>query len=213
MFKHLKKYLIAGLLLWLPIWVTFILVRFIIDLMDKTVATLPKEYQPDHLLGMHIPGIGLIFTLIILFITGLLLTNFIGHKIVHWWERIIDRIPLVRSIYGAVKQVAHTLFQPTGNAFRKVLLIEYPRKGIWSFAFLTSEKFSHTSIGEPLCTVFVPTTPNPTSGFILLVPKSETVQLDITVEDALKMVVSLGVVTPESFEKQLHTKQHDQETQ
>lgn len=168
--------------------------------MDKTVAALPHEYQPTQLFGMHIPGIGLIFTLIILFLTGLFATNMVGNKLVQWWEKVIERIPLIRGIYGAVKQVANTLFQPTGTAFRKVLLIEYPRKGIWSIAFLTSEKFSHTDIGEPVYTVFVPTTPNPTSGFILLIPKKDAIQLNVSIEEALKMVVSLGVVTPESFE-------------
>lgn len=196
MLKHLKNYLIAGLLVWLPLFVTFILIRFLIDMMDRVVALLPHHYQPEQLIGMKIPGLGLVFTLVLLLITGLLVTNIIGFKLIHVWEKIVDRIPLVRSIYSAVKQVAQTLFQPTDTSFRKVVLIEYPRKGCWGIAFVTSDKFTHPEHDEPFYTVFVPTTPNPTSGFILLVPKKDTIELDLSVEEALKMVVSLGVVSP-----------------
>ena len=196
MIKHLKNYLIAGILFWLPLFVTFVLIRFLIDIMDKSVALLPEHYQPANLIGMKIPGLGLIFTVILLLVTGVLITNIIGHKLIHFWERIVDRIPLVRSVYSAVKQVAQTLFQPSDTSFRKVVLIEYPRKGVWGIAFVTSEKFTHSHFEEPIYTVFVPTTPNPTSGFILLIPKKDTIELNMTVEEALKMVVSLGVVSP-----------------
>jgi len=196
MLKHLKNYLIAGLLFWLPLFVTFVLIRFLIDLMDRTIKLLPLQYQPQHLLGFNIPGLGLLFTVILLLVTGILVTNILGHKLIHLWEKIVDRIPFVRSIYSAVKQVAQTLFQPSDTSFRKVVLIEYPRKGVWGIAFVTSEKFKHDAIGDEVYTVFVPTTPNPTSGFILLLPKADTIELPITVEDALKMVVSLGVVAP-----------------
>lgn len=169
--------------------------------MDRTLSLLPTEYQPEQLFGFNIPGIGFIITLIILFVTGLLVTNFLGHKIIKIWENTLGRIPLVRTIYSAVKQVVHALVQPSGQSFRKVLLVEYPRHGVWSIAFLTSDQFTGSPHPEDVLTVFVPTTPNPTSGFIIIIPKKDTIELPITVEEALKMVISLGVVMPEKLSK------------
>lgn len=199
MLKLLKNYLIAGLLFWLPLFVTFVLVRFLVQLLDYSVAMLPANYQPQQLIGLKIPGLGLVFTLLILIGTGMLVTNIIGHRLLALWEKALDRIPFIRSIYSAVKQVTQTLFQPSDTSFRKVVLIEYPRKGSWAIAFVTSEKFTHAHFEQALYTVFVPTTPNPTSGFILLLPKNEVIELELSVEEALKMVVSLGVVTPACF--------------
>ena len=200
-FKHrVRSYLIAGILVWVPIWVTFVVIRFIVDLMDKTLDLLPRAYRPDTLLGMHIPGLGLIFTVVILFVTGLLVTNFLGHKLVNLWERILARIPLVRTIYTSVKQVLHTIFSASDESFRKVLLVEYPRKGLWSVAFQTSSGFRQAEkhVGEELITIFIPTTPNPTSGFLMFIPRNEAIELDISVDEALKVVISLGVVLPKS---------------
>ena len=198
---RLRKYFIAGLVVWLPIWATYFIVKFLVDVMDKTLSLLPYQYQPKQLFGFDIHGLGLIFTLIILFITGLLVTNFLGNKIITIWENLLSRIPLVRTIYSATKQVVHALVQPTGQSFRKVLIVEYPRRGIWSIAFQTSDQFIGSPHPEDVVTVFVPTTPNPTSGFLTIVPKSDTRELDMTVEEALKMVISLGVVMPDHLSK------------
>lgn len=194
----IRKYLLAGLLIWLPIWVTFVVIRFIVDLLDQTIALLPKQYQPSTLLGFHLPGFGVILTLIILFLTGLFVTNLIGNKLVKAWDSIVHRIPLVRGIYIATQQVVHALLNPTSKSFKKVLLIQWPRKGVWSVAFLTGDDIEG-NIGEhdDMMTVFVPTTPNPTSGFLAMVPRKDTVELNIPIEAALKMVISLGVVAPD----------------
>lgn len=198
---HIRRYFIAGLVVWLPIWVTYIVIKFLVDILDGSLSLLPYEYQPDQLLGFHVPGLGLIFTLLILFFTGLLVTNFLGRKIVNLWERMLARIPLIRSIYSAVKQVVHALVQPTGSSFRKVLLVEYPRRGIWSIAFQTSDQFTDTPHPEEVVTVFIPTTPNPTSGFLTIIPKADTHELNMSVEEALRMVISLGVVMPERMHR------------
>lgn len=191
-----KRYIITGILIWVPIWATLLVIKFLIDIFDKTFALLPKAYQPINLLGFHIPGLGLLFALAIVFITGMLMTNIIGHRLVALWEKILDRIPLVRSIYHAVKQVLHSLLASSEESFRNVLLVEYPRKGLWSVAFQTSSGFKWDDNHGEMVTVFIPTTPNPTSGYLLLVPKEDTRLLDISVDQALKMVISLGVVLP-----------------
>lgn len=195
---HIRRYLIAGLLVWIPIMVTLLVVRFVIQLLDSSMSLLPHRYQPDILLGWHMPGLGVVISLLILLITGLIATNVIGHRLVSFAESLVHRIPLIRSIYTSVKQVMHTLFTPGGQAFRKVLLVEYPRTGLWSIAFQTGQvaKALTDIVGEEAVTLFIPTTPNPTSGFLLVVPKSQVVELDLSVDDALKMVISLGVVQP-----------------
>lgn len=194
----LKRYIMAGLLIWIPVGATFVVIRFIVELLDKTLSLLPKSYQPEHLLGYNIPGIGVLLSLLLLLLTGVLVTNFLGAKLVALGETILDKIPLVRSIYQAVKQVLETVFSSNSNAFRKVLLIEYPRKGLWSIAFQTGttcEKINqHTH--PNMITIFVPTTPNPTSGFLMMLRKEDAIQLDMSVDEALKMVISLGVMQP-----------------
>lgn len=200
--KHphtLKGYLIAGLLIWLPILVTLLVIRSIIELVDQTLSYLPDNLHPDIILGFHIPGLGMVFAFLILLGTGITVTNFLGRHIVHIAERILDKIPLVRSIYKSTKQVVTTLFSSDSQSFRNVLLIEYPRQGVWSIAFQTGSGSSKVNAGtnDELITVFVPTTPNPTSGFLLLVPKKDAIDLDLSIDEALKMVISLGVVQPE----------------
>jgi len=190
----MRKHFIAGLLVWLPIWATFFIIKFLVNLMDKTLSLLPIKYQPDQLIGFHVPGLGIVFTLIILFVTGLLVTNIVGHKAVAIWESLLSRIPLIRSIHSAVKQVSHALLQPQSNAFRKVVLVEYPRRDIWSIGFQTSDHFLHSPKGDEMMTVFIPTTPNPTSGFLTVIPKKDAAELDMSVEEALSMVISLGVI-------------------
>ncbi len=195
----IRRYLIAGLLIWVPLWVTWIVIKSIVTLMDRTLSLLPKEYQPDHLLGFHLPGLGVIFTVLVVFFTGMLVTNFIGYRLVIVWEGLLSRIPLVRTIYNAVKQLMNTIFSSSGDSFRKVLLIEYPRQGIWSIGFQTNSgfKLAPQPLTEDLLTVFIPTTPNPTSGFIILVPKSQAMELPLSVDEGLKLVISLGVVMPD----------------
>lgn len=198
--KNLRSYLLAGLVVWLPILVTMMVLRFIIDLLDHTLALIPKAYQPEQLLGIHIPGFGVILSLILLFFTGLIATNFLGQSLVRWGESLLSRIPLVRTIYNAVKQVLSAVLSTNSAAFRKVLLIEYPRKGLWSIAFQTGT--GNLEINEKtqqdMISVFIPTTPNPTSGFIMLIPKQEAIELDMSVDAALKFTISLGVMQPEA---------------
>lgn len=194
--KSIRSYLLAGLVVWLPIIVTFVVLRFMIDLLDKSIALLPDAYRPEQLFGFHLPGFGVLFSLLLLLVTGLLVTNFLGQHLMHWSEAILDRIPLVRSIYSATKQVMETVFSSNSQAFRKVLLVEYPRKGMWTIAFQTgtasSEVMVHT--GLEMISIFVPTTPNPTSGFLMMIPKSDVTELSMSVDDALKLVISLGVM-------------------
>jgi len=203
MMALIRKYLLSGLLVWLPIWITLLVIHFLVDMMDRTLTILPINYQPDHLLGFHIPGLGLLITLIILFLTGVVAANFFGRWLVNLWDRFMNRIPLVRSIYSGVKKTVDTVFSSTGQAFRKVLLVEYPRKGLWSIAFQTGQGTREVDkkAEADVVTVFVPTTPNPTSGFLIMVPKQEVHELEMTVDEALKMVISLGVIHPEEKEK------------
>ena len=199
----LRRYIVAGILVWVPIWVTLLVLRFMVDLFDAIFELIPTRYQPDHLLGFHVPGLGLIFALIIVAITGMAITNILGNRLVEFWEYLLSRIPLVRTIYQAVKQVLTTVFSSSEESFRNVVLIEYPRKGLWSIAFQTSAGFNYTTelIGEDMLTVFVPTTPNPTSGFLIIVPRKDTLKVNLGVDEALKMVISLGVVMPHGNEK------------
>ena len=196
----LRKYIIAGLLVWLPFAATIVIVKFLIDLMDKTVLLLPPEWQPANLLGFSIPGFGVIIALSILLLTGMLAANLFGRRFVEMWERILNRIPLVRSIYSSVKQISSTIFDPSGKSFRKVVLLEYPRKGLWSIGFLTNDSMGDElcSVDDTLVSVFIPTTPNPTSGFIIMTRKDEITELNMNVEDAFKFVISMGVIIPDN---------------
>jgi uncharacterized membrane protein len=191
----LRRYLIAGLLVWLPIIATVLVVRFILDLMDQL---LPAPLRPEALLGVHIPGLGALLALLLLVATGLLVTNIIGRSLVRAWEDFMNRIPFIRAVYGGVKSFSTTILSNSGNSFKKVLLIEYPRAGLWSVGFQTASdlRLSSAQGDEPQVCVFIPTTPNPTSGFIVLVPRSQAIELDISVDAAMKMIVTLGVVVP-----------------
>lgn len=211
MIAPIRKYFISGLLVWLPIWVTLLVIKFLVDILSKSLLLLPTPYQPDVLLGFHVPGIGVIITLVVIFLTGLFAANFIGSRLLALGDAIMSRIPLVRSVYTGVKQVTQTLFTPGGQSFRKVLLVEYPCRGIWSIAFQTGEVTPDVESlvsKEPMVSYFIPTTPNPTSGFLMMAPKSQVVELEMSVDQALKFVISLGVVQPKSNgnkEKVVHT--------
>ncbi len=159
---------------------------------------LPNEWQPRNLLGVHIPGLGALMTLVIVFVTGLLTANFIGQRLVRWWEALLHRIPVVRSVYQSVKQISDTVFSPSGQAFRQAVLVQYPRQRSWTIGFLTGTPGGEIAghLGDEMVSLYVPTTPNPTSGFFLMVPKADVIELDMSVEDALKYLISMGVVVP-----------------
>ncbi len=194
----LKKYFITGLLIWVPLAITVWVLSFIVNTMDQTLLLLPKQWRPDALLPFHVPGLGVLLSLAILLLTGLLTANFLGQRLLGFWERLLARIPIVRSIYSSVKQVSDTLFSDSGNAFRKALLVQYPRAGVWTIGFQTGLPSNEVAdlTGEKLISVYVPTTPNPTSGFFLMMKESEVRELGMSVDEALKYVVSMGVVTP-----------------
>ncbi|RKP58907.1 DUF502 domain-containing protein [Pararobbsia silviterrae] len=194
----LKTYFLTGLLVLVPLAITLWVLGLVIGTMDQTLNLLPSAWQPERLLGYNLPGIGAVLTLVFIFIVGLLTQNFIGQKLVMWWETLLAHIPIVGPLYTSVKQVSDTLLSSSGNAFRKALLIEYPRKGCFTIAFMTGipggDVANHLH-GDHV-SVYVPTTPNPTSGFFLMLPRSEVVELDMTVDAALKYIVSMGVVAP-----------------
>jgi uncharacterized membrane protein len=197
----MRKYFITGLLILVPLAITLWVLHSVISTMDQSLLLLPTQWRPEQLFGFKILGIGTILTLLIVFITGLLAQNFIGNYVVEAWEALLKRIPIVNSIYSSVKQVSDTLFSSSGNAFSKALLVQYPREGSWTIAFLTGVPggavASHLK-GEYI-SIYVPTTPNPTSGFFLMVPKADTIELDMSVDAALKYVVSMGVVAPDAL--------------
>jgi uncharacterized membrane protein len=197
--RRLRRYLAAGLLVWLPIGVTVLVFKVLLDLMDQLLVLVPLAYRPETLLGFRIPGLGAVLAVALLFTTGVLAANLLGRELVLWYERLLGRIPLVRSVYGGVKNFAAVLLSGTGQSFKKVLLIEYPRKGVYRIALQASDEVREIGAvtGRRMVTAFVPTTPNATSGFLVFVPRDEVVELTMSVEEALKMVVSLGVVVPE----------------
>ena len=197
--KRLRRYLVAGILVWLPIGVTFLLFWFVSGQVDKTLALIPEAYRPEQLLGFNIRGLwGMVVTLLILLITGFFTANLVGRRLVSVWESLLERIPVFRSVYSAAKNFAEVVFSDSGQSFKKVLLIQYPRKGLYSLAFQTSSSLGEVQgrTGEEVVCTFVPTTPNPTSGFIIIVPRKDVIELDMEVDEALKMIISLGVVVP-----------------
>lgn len=195
----MRKYFITGLLILVPLAITLWVLNLIISTMDQSLLLLPPSWRPEALLGFYIPGLGSILTLLIIFLTGLAARNFIGRQIVSLWEGFLTRIPVVKSIYSSVKQVSDTLFSSSGNAFRKAVLIQYPRQGSWTIAFLTGAPGGEVKnhLQGDYISVYVPTTPNPTSGFFLMLPRADSVELDMSVDEALKYIVSMGVVAPE----------------
>lgn len=197
--SYFRKYLIAGLLVWLPLGVTVLVVKLLVDIMDRTVLLLPPAWRPDALFGFHIPGVGLLLSLLIILLTGITVANLLGRRMVSVWEGLLARIPLVRTIYSAVKQVVETVLSADGKSFRKVVLVEYPRRGMWCLALQTAERLGEVQAktGAEVVAVFLPTTPNPTSGFVILVPRADVVELEMSVDDGLKLIISMGVVVPE----------------
>lgn len=191
----MKKYLITGLLVWVPLGITLWVLHLTIGTMDQTMLLLPEEWQPDRLLHMHIPGLGAILTVMVVFVTGLLTRNVFGQRLLAVWEAMLRRIPFVNAIYNSVKQVSDTLLSENNQSFRKVLLVHYPHPQAWSLAFQTSIPGEVINVlDEEYVGVFIPTTPSPVNGFYFYVRKSETIELDITVDHAFKAIVSMGVV-------------------
>ncbi|WP_082672069.1 DUF502 domain-containing protein [Thiomicrospira sp. XS5] len=197
--SFIKRYLIAGLLVWLPLGVTIAALIFLVNLFDQSLLLLPEHLRPDELLGRHIPGFGIILSFVLIFVTGMLVANFFGRYLFGMWEKLLSRIPLVRSIYTAVKQIAEALFGSGSQTFQKVYLLQYPRAGLWTLAFQTSKTQGEAQMKtnmQEVVNLFVPTTPNPTSGFFIMASNNEIIELDMSVDDALKMVISGGVVVP-----------------
>lgn len=194
----IKRYFITGLLIWVPLVITTWVLSLVVNTLDQSLRLLPQAIHPENLFGFVIPGAGAVITLLMIFLTGLLAANIIGQKLVIWWERLLARIPVVNSVYNSVKQVSDTLFSPNGNAFRQALLVQYPRQGCWTIAFLTGKPGGDVlnHLKEEHVSVYVPTTPNPTSGFFLMMPTREVIELDMTVDEALKYIISMGVVAP-----------------
>ena len=195
----MKKYFITGMLIWIPIVVTIWVLKFIFDFLDQSLLLLPAAFQTESWLGVHIPGLGAILTVVVVFGTGFLATNFVGAQLVQLWHDVLNRIPVVNSIYSSVKQISDTLFSSSGQAFRKAVLVQWPHEGAWTIAFLTGTPGGDVANHVPpdCLSVYVPTTPNPTSGYFVIVKRADLVELDMTVDQALKYIISMGVVPPE----------------
>lgn len=195
----LRKYIIAGLLVWLPLLITVAIIKFVVDLLDGTILLLPPDYRPEALLGFSIPGAGIILAVVVLVITGMFAANLLGRRLVLIWEAALGKIPLVRTVYNSVKQISTTLLATQSKSFRKVVLIEYPRKDSWCIGFLSNERVEtdRAITTEQLQSIYLPTTPNPTSGFNLLIPKRDIIELDMSVEEGFKFIISMGVIVPE----------------
>jgi uncharacterized membrane protein len=196
----MKKYFITGLLIWIPLVITFMVLAWIINTLDLIMLWMPQSLRPEAVLGFKLPGVGVIITLLIILLTGLIAANVLGQRLVVYWEGLLARIPVVKSIYYSVKQVSDTLFSSNGQAFRKALLVQYPRQGAWTIAFLTGKPGGDAArhLQGDFVSVYVPTTPNPTSGFFLMLPRADVVELDMSVDEALKYIISMGVVAPDT---------------
>ncbi len=195
----MKRYFITGLLIWVPLGITLWVLDLLIGTMDQTLTVLPAQWQPEDWLGMRIPGLGVILTLLVIVLTGMFGANFFGQKIIDLWERLLNHIPVVKNIYGSVKQVSDTLLSGNGHAFRKVLLVRYPHPQAWSLAFQTNVPDVVTrALPEDHVAVFIPTTPSPVNGFYFYVKRSEVIELNVSVDRALKYIISMGVASGET---------------
>ena len=194
----MKKYLITGLLIWIPLVITIWVLKVIFDALDQSLLLLPAELRTENWLGTHLPGLGAILTVLVVLLTGVFATNFFGARLVQLWHQVLHRIPVVNSIYSSVKQISDTLFSSSGEAFRKALLVQWPREGMWTIAFMTGTPGGEVAKHVPpdCIAVYVPTTPNPTGGYFVIVPRKDVIELEMTVDQALKYVISMGVVPP-----------------
>jgi uncharacterized membrane protein len=194
----MKKYFITGLLIWIPLVITIWVLKLVVDVLDQSLLLLPDRLHTENWLGFHVPGLGAILTIVIVLATGIFATNFFGAQLVRVWNAVVNRIPVVNSIYSSVKQISDTLFSSSGQAFRKALLVQWPRPGMWTIGFLTGTPGGDVvrHIPQDCLSVYVPTTPNPTGGYFVIVPRKDVVELDMTVDEALKYIISMGVVPP-----------------
>jgi uncharacterized membrane protein len=195
----MKKYLITGLLIWIPLVITIWVLKLVVDVLDRSLLLLPSAFQTENWIGIHIPGLGAILTVLIVLATGVFATNFFGAQLVELWHEILHRIPVVNSIYSSVKQISDTLFSSSGQAFRKALLVQWPNEGMWTIAFLTGAPGGGVAEHLPpdCVAVYVPTTPNPTGGYFVIVARKDVVELEMSVDQALKYIISMGVVPPQ----------------
>jgi uncharacterized membrane protein len=193
----LRRYLVAGVLVWLPILATIWVVSFLLRIMDRTLLLLPPSYRPQALVGFALPGLGAVLAFIVLLLTGLLVTNLIGRRLIVWGEEFLNHIPVVRTVYGGVKSFTESVFSQS-NSFRKVVMIEYPRPGAWSIGFMTAEDVPEASdkLGEPYAAVYISAALNATAGYLVMVPRRQVVELDMSVDAAMKMIITCGVVVP-----------------
>jgi len=196
----MKKYIITGLLIWIPLVITIWVLKLIVESLDQVLLLLPPEFRTENWLGIYVPGMGVVMTLVIVLLTGLFATNLIGARLVHFWHEILHRIPVVNSIYSSVKQISDTLFSSSGQAFRKALLVQWPHPGMWTVAFLTGQPGGDVArrLQGDFVSVYVPTTPNPTGGYFVVVARKDVIELDMSVDAALKYIISMGVVPPGS---------------
>ncbi|MEI7970178.1 MAG: DUF502 domain-containing protein [Betaproteobacteria bacterium] len=194
----MRRYLITGLLIWVPLGITIWVLHAIVTTMDQSLLLLPEAWRPRTTLGFDVPGFGVVLTVVIVFVTGLFAANVLGQRLVVAWESILGRIPVVKSIYASVKQVSDTLFSSSGQAFRKALLVEWPRPGVWTIAFLTGTPGGDVTrhLQGDYVSVYVPTTPNPTGGYFVMLPRADVIELDMSVDEALKYIISMGVAPP-----------------
>ena len=194
----IRKWLLAGLLVLVPLIITLGVLEWVVSTLDKTLNILPANWQPDRWLGWRVPGMGVLFALLVVLSIGALASNILGNRIVNWWHALLHRIPVVRSIYSGVKQVSDTLFSEKGNAFRKALLVQWPHQGMWTIGFLTGQPSGPLArqLPDDCISVYVPTTPNPTGGYFVMVRRSDCVELAMSVDEALTYVISMGVIVP-----------------
>lgn len=202
----LRKWLLSGLLVLVPLITTLWVLDWVVTTLDQTLRILPTAWHPDQLIGFHVPGLGVVFALVVLLSIGALASNIIGHRLVNWWHALLHRIPVVRSIYSGVKQVSDTLFSEKGNAFRQALLVQWPHEGMWTIAFLTGSPQGDVfkqlqakpgnAADEAFVSVYVPTTPNPTGGYFVMLRARDCVELQMSVDEALTYIVSMGVIVP-----------------
>ncbi len=194
----MKKYIITGLLIWIPLVITIWVLKLVVETLDQSLLLLPPEWRSEHMLGVHIPGLGVVLTVLIVIATGVFSANIIGGRLVRIWHYTLNRIPVVSSIYSSVKQVSDTLFSSGGQAFRKALLVQWPHEGMWTIAFMTGvpggDVINH--LQGDFVSVYVPTTPNPTGGYFVMLRRADVVELDMSVDEALKYIISMGVVAP-----------------
>ncbi len=197
--RAIRNYLVAGLLIWIPIVITVWVIRFIAGILDQSLVLIPRPWRPEEIFGMYIPGLGVILSLLLLLLTGLLVRHLFGERMVEAVERLVRRIPVIGSVYGGAKSFSETVLTDKGDSFKKVVMVEFPRQGVHSIGFVTSDQLKEAQVktARHVISVFVPTTPNPTTGFLILVPRSEVIEMDMSVDEAFKMLFTLGVVVPD----------------